>query len=49
MPSCSKPESHSDMGIPIPEILVIWAPPSHIALAIWVRFRVTLDAHVTRV
>ena len=28
------------MGIPIPKTLVIWAPPSHITLAIWVRVRV---------
>ena len=35
------------MGIPIPKTLVIWASPSHITLAIWVR--VTGDAHITRV
>ena len=40
---------HSDMGIPIPKTLVISASPSHITLAIWVRFRVTGDAHITRV
>ena len=28
---------------------VIWASPSHITLAIWVRVRVTRDAHITRV
>ena len=38
---------HNDMGIFIPKTLVIWASPSHITLAIWVR--VTGDAHVTRV
>ena len=36
------------MGIPIPKTLVIWASPSHITLAIWVRVRVTGDAHITR-
>ena len=40
---------HSDMGIPIPKTLVIWTFPSHITLAIWVRVRVTGDAHITRV
>ena len=40
---------HSDMGIPIPKTLLIWASPSHITLAIWVRVRVTGDAHITRV
>ena len=38
---------YSDMGIPIPKTLVIWASPSHITLAIWVRF--TDDAHITKV
>ena len=42
-------QCHSDMGIPIPKTLVIWTSPSHITLAIWVRFRVTGDAHITRV
>ena len=37
----------SDMGIPISKTLVIWAPPSHITLAI--RVRITGDAHITRV
>ena len=49
------------MGIPIPKTLVIWASPSHITLATWVRvwvrvrvrvrvrIRVTGDAHITRV
>ena len=39
------------LGIPIPKTLVIWASPSHITLAIWVkvRIRVTEDAHITRV
>ena len=38
-------------GIPIPKTLVIWASPSHITLAIWVRVwvRVTGDAHITSV
>jgi len=36
------------MGIPIPKTLVIWASPSHINLAIWVRVRVRGDAHITR-
>ena len=32
-------------------VTVIWASPSHITLAIWVRVRarVTGDAHITRV
>ena len=30
-------------------LIVIWASPSHITLAIWVRVRVTGDAHITRV
>ena len=38
-----------DMGIPIPQTLVIWASPSHITLAIWVWVGVTGDAHITRV
>ena len=29
-----KARCHSDMGIPIPKTLVIWAPPSRITLAI---------------
>ena len=37
------------IGIPIPKTIVIWASPSHINLAIWVRVRVTGDAHITRV
>ena len=37
------------LGIPIPQTLVIRASPSHITLAIWVRDRVTGDAHITRV
>ena len=32
------------MGIPIPETIVIWASPSHISLAIWVRVKATGDA-----
>ena len=39
--------THRVLGIPIPKTLVIWASPSHITLAIWVR--VTVDAHITRV
>ena len=38
---------YNDIGIPIPKTIVIWASPSHITLAIWVR--VTGDAHTTRV
>ena len=38
---------YSDMGIPIPKTLVIWASPSHITFAIWVR--VTGDTHITKV
>ena len=34
---------------PFPNGLVIWASPSHITLAIWVRVRITGDAHITRV
>ena len=34
---------------PIPKTLVIWASPSHIALAIWVRVRVTGDAHIATI
>ena len=30
----------SILSIPIPKILVIWASPSHIILAIWVKVRV---------
>jgi len=37
----------SDTGIPIPKTPVVWASPSHITLAIWVR--VTGDVHITRV
>ena len=37
------------LGIPIPKTPVIWASPSHITLANWVRVRVTEDAHITRV
>ena len=33
-------QCYSDMGIPIPKTLVIWAFSSHITLAIWVRDRV---------
>ena len=38
------------MGIPIPKTLVIWASPSHVTLAIWIKARVgvTGDAHITR-
>ena len=42
-----KAESHV-LGIPIPKTLVIWAFPSHIPLAIWVRVKVkvyTGNAH----
>ena len=39
------------LGIPIPQTLVMWLFPSHITVAVWVRvrFRVTGDAHITRV
>ena len=37
---------HSDWVSPFPKP-VIWASPSHITLAIWVR--VTRDAHITRI
>ena len=37
------------LGIPIPKTLVIWASPSHLTIAIWVRVRVAEDAHITRV
>ena len=37
------------LRIPIPKTLVIWASPSLINLAIWVKVRVTGDAHITRV
>ena len=37
------------MGIPIPKTLVIWASPSHITLAIWVRVRVTGNAYIARI
>ena len=46
---------HSDTGIPafwtcpISKTLGIWASPSHITLAIWVRVRVTGDAHINKV
>ena len=39
------------LGIPIPKTLVIWAFPSPITLAIWVRVNVkvyTGNAHITR-
>ena len=36
------------LGITIPKTLVIWASPSHITLAIWVRVRVTGDTHIPR-
>ena len=36
------------LGSPIPKTLVIQAAPSHITLAIWVRVRVTGDAHITK-
>ena len=39
----------SVLGIPIPKTLVIWASPSHITLAFWVRVRVRGDAHIIRV
>ena len=42
-----KGDSHV-LGIPIPKIVVIWAFPSHITLAIWVRVKVkvyTWNAH----
>ena len=42
----SRSRCYSDIGIPIPKTIVIWASPSHINLAIWVR--VTGDAHITR-
>ena len=45
----SRSRCYSDIGIPIPKTIVIWASPSHINLAIWVRVRVTGDAHITRV
>ena len=41
-------QRYSDTGIPVPKTLVIWASPFYITLAIWVRVRVTGDAHVTR-
>ena len=39
------------LGIPIPQTLVMWSAPSHVTVAVWVRvrFRVTGDAHITRV
>ena len=40
---------YTDRGIPIPKTLGIWASPSHITLAIWIRVRVIGDAHITRV
>ena len=46
--SFSRSRCYSDIGIPIPKTIVIWASPSHINLAIWVRVRVTGDAHITR-
>ena len=33
----SRSRCYSDIGIPIPKTIVIWASPSHINLAIWVR------------
>ena len=38
------------LGSPIPKTLMIWASPSHITSAIWVRIkvRVTGDTHITR-
>ena len=39
----------SVLGIPIPKTLVIWASPSHITLAFWVRVRVRGDPHIIRV
>jgi len=36
----SRSRSYSDIGIPIPKAIVIWASPSHITSAIWVRVRV---------
>ena len=47
-PSRSADPCYSEMRIPIPKTLVIWASPSHITLAIWVRVRVTGDVHITR-
>ena len=40
-------QCYSDMGIPIPKTLVIWAFLSHISLAIWIR--VTREAHIIRI
>ena len=40
---------YSDTGIPIPKTLGIWASPSRITFAIWVRVRVTGDAHINGV
>ena len=37
------------LGIPIPKTLGIWASPSFINLAIWLKVRVTGDPHITRV
>ena len=36
------------LGIPILQTLVIWASSSNNTLAVWVRVRVTGDAHITR-
>ena len=44
----SRSRCYSDIGIPIPKTIVIWASPPHINIAIWVRVRVTGDAHITR-
>ena len=46
----SRDRCYSDMGIPIPKTLGIWASPSHITLGPWVsvEVRVTGDAHITR-
>ena len=45
----SRLRCYSDIGVP--KTIMIWASPSHITLAIWVRVRVrvTGDAHITRV
>ena len=49
--SFSRSRCYSDIGIAIPKTILIWASPSHITLAIWVRVRiwVTGDAHITGV
>ena len=50
-PAGNRTRCYSDMGIPNPKTLVIWASFSHITSAIWVRVRVrvTGDAYITRV